>query len=313
MEIIFHIFGNIYNRIPTWTRVSNCVEGIPVTYILCSDKFKNLTMSLYPKDFQKAFSFCPISCDSDFYYSKNTKLKKQVGIKDSDKVILYTGRISPSKNIDGIINICERLREIRKDFVLLLVGRFDDHNHYDNLPSGSYQAFITALIKEVNSSDNFIKYIPYQENIKPLYDISDIFISLSTMDGEDYGMSVCEALSSGLYTFLTDWGGYSSYKYYDGVEFFKVNQNRGQIEFDESKIVKSLDERLSRLDHLSREKRSRKNIDSIKERSLKHNFKFLEQQPILKKKAKFKQISFSSRSLKSGNIESYYKHLGDLF
>ena len=313
MEIIFHIFGNIYFRTPMWSRVSSLAKGIPASYILCSEKFVKLTRGLYPKDFHEAFSFYPLSCDSNFSYEKNSLLKKKIGLELDSKIILYTGRISPSKNIDGIINICEGLRELRKDFTLLLIGTFDDYNHYDLQPDGSYQAFITALIKNVNSADEFIKYIPYQEEIKPYYDISDAFISISTMDSDDYGLSICEALSNGLETFLTDWAGYSSFRDYEGVKLFEVSHNDGQVEFDEHKIIRSLDNSLSQIDNSLREKRSTRNIKMFKKNSMRSDYKFLKQERILVKKANLKQLSFSSNSLKLGDVENYYNHLRDLF
>lgn len=55
------------------------------------------------------------------------------------------------------------------------------------------------------------------------YNGSDLFVSFSTYNDEDYGMSVAEALSCGLPCLLSNWGGFSSFaNYSQSVELVPV-------------------------------------------------------------------------------------------
>jgi hypothetical protein len=85
------------------------------------------------------------------------------------------------------------------------------------------------------------------------------------------------------------------------------------VEFDEHKIIKSLDYSLNQLNNSLRRKRSIHNTKMFQEHSMRSDYKFLKQERILVKKANLKQLSFSSNSLKLGDVENYYDHLRDLF
>jgi len=51
------------------------------------------------------------------------------------------------------------------------------------------------------------------DKLNGLYNAADCFMSLGTYHDEDYGMSIAEAMCSGLPAILTSWAGYKSFKF----------------------------------------------------------------------------------------------------
>jgi glycosyltransferase involved in cell wall biosynthesis len=65
--------------------------------------------------------------------------------------------------------------------------------------------------------------------LKDFYKSADLYLSLSTYHDEDFGMSVAEALMSGLPAILSNWAGYSSFNFSN--EFVKfINVKLGNQE-----------------------------------------------------------------------------------
>lgn len=61
------------------------------------------------------------------------------------------------------------------------------------------------------------------EELVSVYHASDLFVSFSTFNDEDYGMSLAEALMCGLPAVLSQWEDFSSYKNYSSdVELVPV-------------------------------------------------------------------------------------------
>jgi glycosyltransferase involved in cell wall biosynthesis len=139
-----------------------------------------------------------------------------LNIKDNELVFTYTGRLSMQKNV---IELASMMNELRKtfqyNFKLLIAGPFDDLG----IPYiGQYSqegAYCTRWLKQIPKYD-FVHYLGNLNatELNQLYSASDCFISLSTHNDEDFGMSPCEAGATGLPLILTNWGGYSSFKKY---------------------------------------------------------------------------------------------------
>ncbi len=114
------------------------------------------------------------------------KLVEQAGLKDSDIVLLYVGRISFEKNVDKIIKALAIMKKRNITNVkLLLVG---EGTALKQIREMVYSEGISDMVKFIGAVNN--------EIIKYFYQISDIFTFTST--SETFGMVIIEALASGL-------------------------------------------------------------------------------------------------------------------
>lgn len=112
-------------------------------------------------------------------------LKKQYGLAESDKVILYIGRISKEKNLEEII-------EAMPDYLLSR-----DHVKFLIVGNGPEKEFLEKLVERKNLS----KYIIFAgeqpwDSIGRFYHLGDVFVSAS--QSETQGLTYIEAMASGL-------------------------------------------------------------------------------------------------------------------
>jgi glycosyltransferase involved in cell wall biosynthesis len=153
--------------------------------------------------------------------SNRQEFRSKYKISSNAKLLLYTGRISYQKNIEALIKIFNSLTYmIDDDCYLLLAGSWDDillpfFGKYGIC--GSFYNHISKLLTQKQ-----LKKIIFLGNLniielKEVYHASDLFVSLSTYNDEDFGMSPAEALCCGLPCLLSDWAGYSSFKKYSEV------------------------------------------------------------------------------------------------
>ena len=120
-----------------------------------------------------------------FNSSRILMIRRGLGIKDEDKVILYLGRISEEKNIDELLNGMKTYLKDKLNTKFLLVGNGPDKDRLENLSKdlGIYNKTIFAGER------------PWDE-IGLYYQIGDVFVSAS--QSETQGLTYIEALASGL-------------------------------------------------------------------------------------------------------------------
>lgn len=113
------------------------------------------------------------------------QIKKEFGIKDSDKVLLSIGRIAKEKSLDMAIRQMPEILKINPDILFVIVGR------------GPATEDLKALTIELNIQDRVI--FPGSvsfDDVGKYYQIGDAFISCSTT--ETQGLTYYEALAAGL-------------------------------------------------------------------------------------------------------------------
>lgn len=111
------------------------------------------------------------------------KIKKQYGIKDTDFVIMYVGRLGPEKNIPFLARAQKQIVKKHKNCKLVIVGEGPMKNELEK---------ITSSIRE---NVIFTGKIP-QSDIQYYYRLADVFATASKF--ETQGLTVIEALASGV-------------------------------------------------------------------------------------------------------------------
>ncbi len=108
-------------------------------------------------------------------------LRKNLGLKDEDFVLICIGELNKNKNQIMAIEAMKELVKEKKNIKLLLVGR------------GEKEEFYKLKISEYNLENN-VKLLGYRRDIPQLLKISNCALALSIREG--LGLNVLEAISS---------------------------------------------------------------------------------------------------------------------
>lgn len=121
---------------------------------------------------------------ADYETSSISWLKKKYGYHESDKVLLFIGRIIDEKQPVRMVDIFAELRKKDTAYKLLMVG------------TGDLKAAVENRIKELDLQDTvqMVERIP-NSDIWELYRLADSFVNLNQQ--EIFGMAILEAMYYG--------------------------------------------------------------------------------------------------------------------
>jgi 1,2-diacylglycerol 3-alpha-glucosyltransferase len=122
----------------------------------------------------------------ELYSKEDVKnLKQQYGIKETDKVLLYLGRISKEKNISEIIDAMPEYMGTRENVKFVIVG------------GGPEMDKLKQQVVDLKLQDRIIFTGPQPwDNIGLFYQLGDVFVSAS--QSETQGLTYIEAMAAGL-------------------------------------------------------------------------------------------------------------------
>jgi glycosyltransferase involved in cell wall biosynthesis len=138
--------------------------------------------------------------DSQFFNPEKISIESQIELKNllhistSDFVFVYTGRLTGDKGINELLLAFRKISAEFKKAKLLLVGFFE--KELDPLDK--------ATLDEIENNPQVI-FVPFQNDIRPYYSISDIMVFPSYREG--FPNSVLEAGAMGLPTIATNING----------------------------------------------------------------------------------------------------------
>lgn len=217
----FHIYGDFTLYAPEWIKTERLLKKMRVHFYCASHRQETLVAS-FLKQKKSLTSICPFPADpKQYYFSPDLRrqTRKQLGVGENEKMLLYTGRLSMQKNILRLTRELARFIEssdISTKF--FLCGHFDqmgapffgvqlksESQYFDQ-----WVQLIQALPAHVQERISYIGNKNAQE-LLALYNAADLYASLSTHHDEDFGMSPLEALCSGTACLLSSWGGYASF------------------------------------------------------------------------------------------------------
>ena len=106
---------------------------------------------------------------------------------EGKKLICFPGRITRWKGHLDLVKVVELLSQERKDFHVLIVGS-DPKNKFINE--------VSAAISEAGLED-FFTFTGTRSDMKDIYAVSDVMLSLTSTTAEAFGRTVVECLSIG--------------------------------------------------------------------------------------------------------------------
>ncbi|MEC2077442.1 N-acetyl-alpha-D-glucosaminyl L-malate synthase BshA [Metabacillus fastidiosus] len=121
--------------------------------------------------------------DERVYYKKDTySLKREFGIKESEKVIIHVSNFRKVKRVHDVVHAFHLInKEI--DAKLLLVG------------DGPEMTGVSKLVRDLNLEKQVL-FLGKQDNLDELYSMSDLKLLLS--EKESFGLVLLEAMACGV-------------------------------------------------------------------------------------------------------------------
>lgn len=243
-ELIFHAFGDFILNAPIWLQSETILAHYPTQFVCASKKQSQLLRSLVNCDKDQIVTIpFPVSV-TDYYHDDRlrTEFRNRNRFTEDQTVFLYSGRLSTQKNIFLLLQaFAAYQRQIQPQAILCLAGPVDDLGiPYlgKRSPMGLMAYDIQNLIKEIYpEGTNSIRYLGDLDSklLNEVYNAADVFVSLSSHNDEDFGMAPAEALATGLYSILSDWGGYSQFH-----DFAPDNCVLVPMHFQTKKVVPSV-------------------------------------------------------------------------
>lgn len=113
------------------------------------------------------------------------ELKRSLGIKENEKIILFLGRVASEKSIDVIMNVMPDIFKEHPEYKFLIVG------------DGPSKKELEEQAKKLNIKDNviFTGKVPWNE-VPKYYNIGDVFVNASIT--ETQGLTFIEAMAAGV-------------------------------------------------------------------------------------------------------------------
>ena len=122
---------------------------------------------------------------NNFKESDINELKKELGIKKDDFVILFVGRLAKEKNIELLLNGHVNILKKHKNVKLVIVGNGPDYEHYIDLSNKL----------KINNNVIFTNSIPWDE-IPIYYQLGSVFTTAS--NSETQGLTLIEAMAGSI-------------------------------------------------------------------------------------------------------------------
>lgn len=219
-NLVIHIYGDFTYFAHDWTRFNEKFKSHKVKFIVASQAQFNL-VSFFSRSNENIEQFLfPVNEKEYFFDSMaRSSFREKMKIEENEKVILYSGRVSLQKNVDLVIREFVKFAKTSKTSPhLWIVGAFDNVGatfmgvkNYEGFMYARVQKLLNTLPEEIKKRIHFFG-IKKKNELQEIKSAADLFISLSLYHDEDYGMSPAEALSCGLPSILTNWGGYYSFE-----------------------------------------------------------------------------------------------------
>ncbi len=195
-KLVYHLHNdNLSVGISHYQAIYDAASGI----ITVSDYIKSRVRTINPKDTKTSTVH---NCINLTAFSKAASLKRQdFGLSKNDFVIVFSGRINQEKGIMELIDAVLHFKDINNIKLLVIGSSFYGADNNDNDFIKSLKAKAAPLEDKIL----FTGFVPYHE--MPQYlKLGDIAV-LPSMWEEPFGLTILEAMASGLPLITTRSGG----------------------------------------------------------------------------------------------------------
>lgn len=164
----------------------------------------------------KALPIATFGIKSRFIRGDKKIARRELGLPEKGKYMLYTGRFMNDKGLAPLLSIYENLKSAHPDLTLLLsISHIDPHCFNQLAPR----------LKDV-----IVFYRLENEQMVPLYQSCDLFVSVATSIFETYGKSPLEAIACGVPAVLPRWDGFPHYIHEKNGSLFSIRYGEPNLD-----------------------------------------------------------------------------------
>ena len=197
-NLILHLNNDLLN---SKSRFHDVIFNGLTKILTCSDYIKSRVATIQPdsKKIQTLYNAIDVK---SFLPKENTNVsRKDLGLAEDDFVIVYSGRVNKDKGVSELIDALLSLKDVPNIKLMIIGGTF-----YGN--TGNENHFVRSLkdkAKKIEDKIVFTGFVPYSQipNYLHLADIA----ALPSMWDEPFGLTIVEAMATGLPLITTRSGG----------------------------------------------------------------------------------------------------------
>jgi glycosyltransferase involved in cell wall biosynthesis len=141
---------------------------------------------------------------------RRKEVRAEMRFKETDKILLYAGRLSLEKNVHTLLRIFSVLQDLVPDLHLVIVGephavQFQAMGVYPL----SAAATLMKLMDKLRIKNEQVHFIGSKSasQLRELYAMADLLVNLTLNHDENFGLAQVEALACGTPVIGTSWGG----------------------------------------------------------------------------------------------------------
>lgn len=195
--------GDMFKWVPflktTDVLVGNCTGDVEITRkFLTNANIRKLPFSFDESTFQ------PIDEE------RRQAIRAEMRFKESDKILLYAGRISLEKNLHTLLRIFRVLQDLVPDLHLVIVGephavQFQAMGVYPLSAAGT----VMNVMEKLRVKKEQVHFVSNRSasQLRDLYAMADLMVNLTLNHDENFGLAQVEALACGTPVVGTSWGG----------------------------------------------------------------------------------------------------------
>lgn len=244
VNIQIHIYGNPIKRMKRLYKSNLDLAPWNLTFVVGSSVQQQVFENILNDP--KNVNYVPFIPPGRYHYNEQQarKWKEDNNFQDQ-KLFLYSGRISFQKNVQHLMELFSIHTKTNPKSRLIIAGAPDNLN-WREIPRANYNNYAgEVFFEKLQTLQNAGVPVTYLGRLQfaelmEVYNGCDHFVSLSTADGEDFGLSVAEALSVGLPCSLSAWGGYKEFNSLTQVKLSQVELRERSIGIDLDQFLQTL-------------------------------------------------------------------------
>lgn len=180
--------------------IANCTADVDILRGLIADSDCNVRLISLP-----------IDCDV-FKPMPKRQARAAIGMKESDLVIGFVGRLIPQKGVHYFIDLvsqCQRLLPTRTVKGLIVGNYQKGYPILEFVDAEDYRKYLLSLVRARELKDTllFVGAQPNDRSLQLLYNCMDVYVHLTHTVDENFGYAPIEAMACGLPVVGTAYGG----------------------------------------------------------------------------------------------------------
>ena len=266
ISIQVHIYGNPIKRMMRLDQASIDFTSLKLSFMVGSTVQQKVFEKILNDS--KNVTYLPFIPDAYVFNSEKRLNWREKNHFQNEKLFLYSGRISFQKNVTHLMDLFALHAQSHPNSRLIIAGAPDNLN-WREVPRANYLNYAAEVFFEKLQTlthkgipISYLGKLTHSE-LEDVYNGCDHFVSLSTFDGEDFGLSIAESLSVGLPSSLTSWGGYKEFQDLPQVQLVEVEIQQGQLGIDQAQWLQALDlvstDRVQNIEQFNLWKKNREN------------------------------------------------------